>query len=574
MKYNNYELAYLIQGGIPYEKTLVNVLALVIHEAQEKGISVVGDYKKLQCLYNSKFKITLPYNVIESVVNKYFCEKNGKYDYSDTSKSLDTVEEDNKKRKEDFDKSIRILETKFYTFYKANYKQTKNENIDSLFQFILKGKNGVLDDGDEYEKDEDTANKELIKKTFLKYLALNNAPELDVIESITITNSITKIKKRNPVQQSYKNCVFYLDTPVVLKYLGYDGKEYKNVYSNVVSNLIKEHGSSFKILDHSVEECKGVLYALNSAYKRGFLSAKGLDLWLKAKKELKGNEEAISLDDSKFESILRRNNIDEENSPELNEKNNIYDELKIENNIKTNYTRYSLAWADRIRKDAKSICVVQAIRQDHKIKNPRTTEDAKYFLLTDNRRYEKIAYNNYKSNHASSSEYLSEVLHIDSVIYTLWESGGKNILPGDLFRAYCLTCNIITDEFRDEFNKLVNRLERFNERHDLNKIIENNPDIIEKASIKYEEDGHSFVGVEKLFDEAEKMENESENIKTSQEPEESKTEENESKKDELIKAKDAEIERLKKELEAQKSKRRISILTHILEFLRKLFKFH
>ena len=238
------------------------------------------------------------------------------------------------------------------------------------------------------------------------------------------------------------------------------------------------------VFEHTFEEAWGILYAWKNAYNQNNFSAKGLDLYLLAKKQFGETADAkIPLDKDKFRINIETTKINQKKieileKPELTKDNYIYSEEILIKAFEQNYKSTYTSFPDRITKDIDSIYGIQALRLNENIKTPQKFEDAIYYYITDNKAYAKISEQNYVDSERSG---FCEVQYLDNIVYNLWIESGKEILPSELFKLRCLTNNGISDDFRNEFTKIVNRLEKLEKEYEITDRLMDNPELIQKA---------------------------------------------------------------------------------------------
>ena len=90
-------------------------------------------------------------------------------------------------------------------------------------------------------------------------------------------------------------------------------------------------------------------------------------------------------------------------------------------------------------------------------------------------------------------------MYIDDVLNHVWEENGKILLPKELFKARCLSTGAITDEFRNDFRKIVTRLERIDPELKVTEQIKNNPEKIHQIARDYISSNKDLSVIEKSF---------------------------------------------------------------------------
>lgn len=503
---NNQFVYYILHDDFDYEATLKNTIGALLCSMQENNIGHIT-YREILVEYNKKYKILLPLETIQNALRKYFIIYDKKYEFrpeekrtiSDISKDL----ENEKKRYEE--KKGRICR-KFKEYYKIYHcQEISKKDADKKIEKILN-----VDDCDSIYSLEEVSPSLEDKKEFIHYLSETNDKEsIEFLENVNIANSIIDFGFCSKLSQ-YKNCIFFIDTPILLKYLGYDGLEYRKIYRKIFSKLDKIGVSYNNIFPHTLEETFGIIYSISSAYNHMNYSAPGVDMYLKARKEFGEQvEQYIPLNKSldEFKKFITKSDNPIKFSIEdieLTLENNIYNYADLEKLFEEKYQKTFRSFPSRIRNDINSIVKISALRQKENCNLKNNPKDMKFFMLTDNKAFENIALENskkkYKENQCDNDAKFGEILFIDRIIYSIWEDSGKLTLPKDIFKQRCLYENIISSEFRTEFNKAVSRLEFF-DKVDVSQRILNDPDMISKSYYVYMKNKKSIVAVENFIKE-------------------------------------------------------------------------
>lgn len=503
MSSNNKKLlgiVYFIQGEINPTKVIVFALGIVIYNLQKKQ-SIISDYEKIRNAYSNEYNIIIPKGKIEKLVNENFIYNGTCYEID--KKYETTLEELSRKlleSKKKFNDKFNELLNNFFQFYSKTNKNIRKQECKAIFYRV------ILDNSDENEEYRQSENDSL-RNSYLKYLLTNREDLYKLIENINIAQSIKEI----PLEIydfNYSNCCFFLDTPILMKYLGYDGIDYKKTYEKIFKQL-KTLNVKFYLFEHTFEETWGILFSWKLAYERNNFTARGLDTYLQARTYYKEDyNSVIPLDREKLREIILNNEIEIKSKPELTEENCVYDESDLKKVFENKYKTTFSSYPDRILRDIDSIVGIQSVRKNNGIKNPSSYQGAKYFLLTDNQQLFNITKNNYNSVcNRNDDAIFCEVQCIEYIIYNLWEKNGKFCIPKELLKDKILISNTITDEFRQNFLALSYRLTKLNEKVDLVRLVSENPEILQKANDIYIENNKS---IEKVIEFLEKSSKEKE----------------------------------------------------------------
>lgn len=489
---------YFIQGGVNPKTIFLKALAVIIAQKQHEGKNVINKFEELRNAYHEEYHVSLPVKSIKSLIEENFDIVHEKYEFKQQLElRIDSIADEIKKEKLRFDEKLNELKGKFSEYYKGLSPNSNKQQINEYFQRCIMKE---PDRNSEYDVEDGESSDTDIRLGFLRQLLESRDDLYDIVENLTIADAITNIPVDAYYDFSYKNCEFYLDTPILMKYLGYDGFEYRNLYKDVITSL-KEFGVTFCVFEHTVEEIWGILFQWKIALEKNNFLAKGLDTYLQARKYYKNDSDIlIPLERDGLLASIDRAGLKIGIKPELSKNNVVYAEKAIialfENKYRTTYNSFP----DRINKDVDSITGIQSLRLAEGITNPGSHENAKFFIMTDNKSYFDIANENYRRYHSEvpTGKALCEVQYSDYVILNLWQKEGKRVLPKQLFKARVLTSDSITKEFRQEFLILLNRMTNLGD-FDLTRMMNDNPDVLQKAAMFYNASNHSVEGLIKFL---------------------------------------------------------------------------
>lgn len=255
---------------------------------------------------------------------------------------------------------IRFLEKNGYTIVKNIdnvYKWNNNDTIINynICKYIL----------EQYEK----------KSDFYKYF-------YKIVQGFMISN-VMYLQFNTNIKQSFKGVEFYLDSPLLLRVLGFKTKQ-ENRVANELINLLISQGAIIKCFEHNYKEVEGIIegYKINK-FNRVF----------KIKKDIVENSYEQTLeffDDEKYEEndieiVLTglRTNFSEKNikivdcpNIDKNKEHNL-DFKGLTKYIKENYSRETKE--KTIYADISSINAINILRQGKKF---QTIEESKAVFVT------------------------------------------------------------------------------------------------------------------------------------------------------------------------------------------------
>ena len=339
-----------------------------------------------------------------------------------------------------------------------------------------------------------------IFQQYLKYLFENNRDDLSIIENFGIANQIQDLVLNGDTEdkQFLKDCIIFIDTPLIMKWLGYDGIELSNIYNDFFMDL-KTAGAKLKVFEHTFEEIWGILFNFKRCIAQNIFDAKGVNTFLKARKEFKEKKnKELSLDKDE----IRKNIIDPENKLnieifDISKDDNIenttdftawnFDPAVFEKHVikeDTNYEKYK----SRLEKDIQSIAAVSRLRQRNKISNINSFKDGKFYLLVDN--YALVNAIKAYYNDVDQKIKKNEVLLENTIIFNLWQNLSDNgTLNKGIFRSKCFALNTIDESFKDSLYRETRKIEAYNAEVEINEQIIHNPTLEDEVYSQTIRDG-------------------------------------------------------------------------------------
>lgn len=341
----------------------------------------------------------------------------------------------------------------------------------------------------------DNAKYYYILQCFLKKLYNSDRKSLSLIENFGIANQIQNIVIYSAEVDKHflTDCVVFLDTPILMRVLGYDGMELAKSYRAFVIDL-KEAGAKIKIFEHTFEELWSILFNFKRCIAQGIFDGKGVMTFLNARKEILESSEKKELP---LDKELVRDNIgtlgfeiiDISEIDSLKDKDN-YADWNIDVSIlkeclikaDSSYQRYE----SRLNKDCQSITSIFRLRRNIGISSPKNFRDGKYYLLVDN--FALITAIKDYYNRINDKKNINELLLESSIIFDLWQNlSGKDDLNRSLFRSKCFALNTIDEKFKEALYRETRKLEIYNSEIKIDHQLISRPDIeglVYSASIR------------------------------------------------------------------------------------------
>ena len=401
----------------------------------------------------------------------------------------DNIIKKNKSEEQEFQNKISYLINKFKNYAKDNNLNLKREEIKDIFFKYDYTTYTPYDDIYEYKNEsvdiiELNNKKNLLFHNFVAELIEKKQNEdLRILEDCGIANQFANMIFSSDMFSNdiFDGTIFYIDTPIILKYLGYAGKEIQDSYISFI-NSIKKCNGNIRVFNHIVEEMNAIIYTLQLRITQGFFNAPNVNEFLNARKDNKflplTYKEIINLINKCNIYIDNFGYVDENESYEFNIKNVLIDEDNLKEFILSEYkfngNKYRYLLDNRINVDIKSTSLIS-------IKRNRNKEVC--FLLTQNNAFKKAV----KKYHDHNGEYLdynsNEVVTENDIIFNLWQNIGNNFNSDfrTFFRLKCFSYLKIDDKFKEDFYIKSKRLyEQSNKdkAENVDAILANNPNFL------------------------------------------------------------------------------------------------
>lgn len=431
----------------------------------------------------------------------FFMKENKKIKLKDTENLSDEINRIRKEEKEFLDK-VSDIRKRFIEYAQTQFKVSlNNESAKEIFN------NYVYSVASDTNLNFSRSYGYFIFQEFIKKLFLEDRTSLGIIENFGVANQIQSIvlngDEETGDKKFLKDCIIFLDTPIVLKRLGYDGRDLSDTYKYFLDDL-QQAGAKLKVYEHTLDEIWSILFNFKRCIAQNNFNGKGVITFLKARKEfLESNpSEELPLDRDKVKENIEHAGFEIysiEDSDCL-EKRDSYEEWEIdENELKkiltqedSNYEFYET----RLNKDIQSISATSRLRNRDNIRDINNYKDGKYYFLVDNLALIRAIKEYYEKK--GITKYKNELLLENTVLFLLWQNLTNNDeLNRALFRSKCFAINTIDEEFKDKLYRETRKIEAYNmDRHISEEIIAY-PDIeteVYKSVIK--EKNGEIAGVE------------------------------------------------------------------------------
>lgn len=449
--------------------------------SEKRAVSLSG--KNMVDVFRKQYNLSISEEILNRLISNNFELKDKKLvlkneDLEDISTKITNIKVD----EEEFLKDVNSVKKSFIDFSLNKFnKKIDKELARKIFDsYIYSAANSIILN----TKDDVESENYFIFKEFLKELLNSDISKLNIIENFGIANQIQDLVIHDNVDDKrfLDGCQIFLDTPILMKWLGYDGKSLHDEYSKLLE-LMRNAGAELHVFDHTLEETWGILFNFKRSIALNILDAKGVDAFLKARKEFENEAESIiPLDkDSLKSNILNLGISIEQTYTEeslsssfedwnFDEKRFIEILKKCSGAISEEYYR---SW---IEKDTASISAIHRLRAREKIKTTTDYKSGKYYLLIDNYVLIDALKEYYKQESFSPKK--NELLLENSLLFQLWQQFSDNgDISRSMFRSKCFAMNVIDDSFKEKLYKTVRRLEAYESDLNIAEGIIDNPDV-------------------------------------------------------------------------------------------------
>lgn len=395
----------------------------------------------------------------------------------------------------EFLKKISIIIDRFIEYAKdKGVTISKEEAKDIFFKYNYINYIPYDDDIDENNMIESFQNKKnFIFYNFVKDIINSDKKEdLKVIEDCGIANQFSNMIFSKDIfnNEIFNKTIFYIDTPIILKYLGYAGNKIKESYRELFDSINKKNNKGkIAIFEHTIEEMQTVIYTIRLRIEQGFLNAPNVNEFLNARKENKNlpleNEDIIDSIKKAGIYIDKDTKYIDNNINDKDKVNDILiDEAKLKECMLEEYkvgkknNKYLLD--TRINTDIKSASFVSINRNRYQ---------NFCFLLTTNNAFKKAVKKYHDDPDIKGEDYMNEILTENDIIFNLWQNKGDNFDYNlrTFFRLKCFSYLKIDAKFKEEFyiksKRMYEQANRDKAKY-INKILVQHPEYLNTAYLK------------------------------------------------------------------------------------------
>lgn len=437
------------------------------------------DRKSIADIIKEKYSIEIEEYILKKWISNKFELKNKKLKLSSSDENLENKVKRIENGEIEFLEQVSDIRENFKDYALSEFKiKYSNEQTKKIFNSYLytvaKEKNVKAQDSKDY----------FIFQNFLSYLFENNRTDSEIIENFGIANQIQDLVLNGESDKLdfLKGCIVFLDTPIIMKRLGYDGIELSDVYKNFFEDL-KKAGATLKVFEHTFEELWGILFNFKRCVAQNIFDAKGVNTFLKARKSfLDERNEELSLTKEFIRDNIKSLDIEIfDISADDNVENTTdfsaweFDAESLRKHIISEDESYE-KYKARLDKDIQSIAAISRLRQREGISKIDSFEDGKYYLLVDNYALVNAIKAYYKELEKKNRK--NELLLENTIIFNLWQNLSNNSeLNKSLFRSKCFALNTIDEKFKDALYRETRKIEAYNADIEINQQLVNNPSL-------------------------------------------------------------------------------------------------
>lgn len=372
-----------------------NFIPLTANLLKENDYTEV-DFNKFQKDFIDRYGLHISINALITIFNrakrnglvyrehgKVYVKKDNlpEYDLSISSKDIE-------RKFQNLTESIQSFATEF-----LKTELTKVEIEEGLLSFLKEHDLDILFAAKDKSVLPEVKSKNKVRYTISKFSlhAYESEPQLfQFLLDVSIGHALSGAilySEFNTFSGKLKNLNIYLDTPVILNLLGFNG-EFKKQATKELTDILYEEKANIFILDTTRGEVDSIL---SDSYKWLDKGIYDLD---KASKVLRychrNNITASDLEHTivSLDSLLSENHITSTRVPSYNEKEFVIDETKLSEVIYQTYNsiidNFDSELADQkgtIARDVKVLSGIYRFRQGHK---PKSIRDSKALFITSN----------------------------------------------------------------------------------------------------------------------------------------------------------------------------------------------
>jgi len=474
------------------------LLELLQFEAYELDITKSDFTKTLSERIQKTYDITIPDILLDKWIKTKFKNKDNKLVLNTFKDDIDSYIKKIETKEQEFDEKLKEIRIDFKLYAKKMYDLSLTDgNVRDTFNnyFYISSNNSFESSGANQLKEVEMKKSKLnfIFNQYMRHLYTTESEYLEIIENFGIANQMRKVvinEDKESVDRNFlEKCEIYVDTPIMLKALGYDGKELATSYTELL-DAIKKAKAKVCFFEHSFDELWGILFSFKKNIVQNFLDAKGVNQFLIAQKEYAQEGKELSLDENNV-----RNNINQRgyqikahiDETDLSDNSDLkhweFDEKKLKSKIEEHYNSDTVKiYQTRIERDVKSISAISRFRNTSNITLPTSYKEGRFFLLTDNYiLLESLKYY-YQDSKDNKDFQVNELIFENTILFDLWQNVfDNNQFNKNLLRRKCFAFNEIDEEFKDKLYRICRKSDRYEPERNMSEQFMTHPELQNKV---------------------------------------------------------------------------------------------
>ena len=295
---------------------------------------------------------------------------------------------------------------------------------------------------------------------FVNFLRISKTISLQYLELIvkgSILANFLFFTRVGAEAEKFKNVTFYLDAPLVIRFLGYAGEPRRTPISEMIE-LVKKHNGRLAIFNHSVREIEGILAnCCERLRERKYQSLPGTVLEYFIQNEYSESDVMLFL--QTLRETITNNQIQIVEAPGYDNHQLVINETEFSNHIKIfiNYTN-----DHSLQNDVDSICAIYRLRNNKKFVKYEITPA---FFLSENSKL-ILASRSYHE-FALSPEFVPLCLTDFEITTLLWLKNPDlaSNLPNSILIADAYACVQPTQEL---WSKYIQAVEGLKNKQEIN----------------------------------------------------------------------------------------------------------
>lgn len=337
--------------------------------------------ERLSSIYEDKYGYKLPLFILHPILDNFASKQYAKKERNEWKFNLNIIPAHNYDSvSNEFIGLYNELVDGFVQFYGTG--KISAEEAETLLNDFINENNVNLKEIKVYETNNNAGRYKLAQ--YIKFVQKNKKRLYDfLIELCEATLIKSYILNEGCKEFTFSNKIIVLDTPVILRALGYEGAYLEREYKYLLKCLV-DGNCRLEIFEHTLEEVYNILYSAKDWVESfDFDITQASDVCIFFRAEGKTKQDIVEIIESLKDAIAKLNiGILAEEYVDWKDDRFLEKEEKIESLLKPHYARES-----SLKADVKSVMEIYLIRKNNKIK---VLKDTTHFFLTSNTTLAKL----------------------------------------------------------------------------------------------------------------------------------------------------------------------------------------